>query len=316
MKCLVSGATGFIGRSLCRRLVLDGHAVMALSKSGGPLPDGTPTMAMDLSLNLPSVEQLQGIDVVFHLAGIAHQHAPASAYAALNERATVALAERCQQAGVGRFIFLSSVKAMGPARDHVSRTESDCRPPSDPYGQSKWRAECQLREASDKSPMSVVVIRPALVYGREPKGNLALLARGVRAGLPRPPAGGARSMIALEDLVEALLLVASSPLEGAHTWIAADSRPYSTRFLYDQLRSAAGRGTGLAWLPAPGWRLAAAVLDLCTGKRGESTYDKLFGTELYSAAALMQATGWRPAVRFEMLAPPMLRAASAQKEGG
>lgn len=310
MKCLVSGATGFIGRSLCRRLVLEGHTVTALSKSGRPLPDGTPTLALDLAQSLPSAEQLQGVDVVFHLAGIAHQHAPDSAYVALNERATVGLAGRCQQAGVGRFVFLSSVKAMGPARQGEPRAESDCLPPDEPYGRSKWRAECQLREAFESGPMNVVIVRPALVYGPRPKGNLALLARGMRAGLPRPPAGGGRSMIALDDLVAALLLVASLPLEGVHTWIAADPRPYSTRFLYDQLRAAAGRGAGLAWLPAPGWRLAAAVLDLCTGRRGESTYHKLFGTELYSATALMQATGWRPAVRFELLAPELLRAGS------
>lgn len=285
---------------------------MALSKTGRPLPDGAPTVALDLAQSLPSAEQLRGVDVVFHLAGIAHQHAPDSAYVELNERATVALAARCQQAGVGRFVFLSSVKAMGPARHREPRAENDCLAPEDSYGRSKWRAECQLREAFESGPMSVVIVRPALVYGARPKGNLALLARGVRAGLPRPPVGGARSMIALEDLVAALLLVASLPLQqGVRTWIAADPRPYSTRFLYDQLRTAAGRGAGLAWLPAPLWRLAAAVLDLYTGQRGESTYHKLFGTELYSAAALMQATGWHPAVRFEQLAPELLRAGSA-----
>ena len=58
-----------------------------------------------------------------------------------------------------------------------------------------------------------------------------------------------------------------------------------------------------------------ALLDLRAGRRGESTYHKLFGTELYSAAALMQATGWRPRVRFEMVAQDMLRAASAQEAG-
>jgi len=289
---------------------------MALSKTGGPLPDGTPTLALDLAHSLPSAEQLRDVDVVFHLAGIAHQHAPESAYVELNERATLALARRCQQAGVGRFVFLSSVKAMGPARHAEPRAESDCLPPEDPYGQSKWRAECQLREALDNGPMSLVIVRPALVYGPRPKGNLALLARGVRRGLPRPPAGGARSMIALDDLVAALLLVASLPLQGVRTWIAADQIPYSTRFLYDQLRYAAGRGAGLAWCPAALWRLAATVLDLFTGRRGESTYQKLFGTELYDAAALMQATGWRPAVRFEQLAPELLRTgAEAEGEG-
>ncbi|MCP5165144.1 MAG: hypothetical protein H6990_08805 [Pseudomonadales bacterium] len=122
-------------------------------------------------------------------------------------------------------------------------------------------------------------------------------------------------MIALDDLVAALLLVASLPLQGSTPGSRPTPNPIRHVF-YDRLRTAAGRGTGLAWLPAPLWRLAAALLDLRAGRRGGSTYDKLFGTELYSAAALMQATGWRPAVRFEQLAPQLLRAGSAGEVGG
>jgi len=317
VKCLVSGATGFIGSSLCQRLLRDGHTLIPLSQSGAPLPDGTPSRALDLARSLPDTNLLEGLEVVFHLAGIAHRNAPAAAYTDLNERATMALARRAAEAGVQRFVFLSSVKAMGPANGDAPRAEGDCSVPVDAYGQSKWRAECALREAFRDSAMSVVILRPALVYGPRAKGNLALLARGIRAGLPRPPERGGRSMVALEDLVEALCLVATLPLQGVHTWIVTDSRGYSSRYLYDQLRRAAGRPVGRSWLPLPLWRLAAAAKDLLTPGGGESTYQRLFGTELYSSSALTEATGWRPRVHFEAVAAAMIgsTARSAPGEG-
>lgn len=290
----MTGATGFIGRGLCQRLADEGHKVLALSRSGGALADGSPSLAMDLAGELPSQAQLRDMDAIFHLAGIAHQHAAASLYHELNELATIALARRCAEAGVQRFVFVSSVKAMGPPTGPEPRLEADCNQPTDAYGQSKWRAEQALRQEFATSAMTVIILRPALVYGPQPRGNLALLARGVKAGLPRPPALGARSMIALDDLLELLLLLASQPLTGVHTWIAADGQCYSTRMVYDLMRAALGMGQGRAWLPRLGWRLAAGLLDLRSGDGPASTYERLFGTELYSAAALMEATGWRP----------------------
>jgi UDP-glucose 4-epimerase len=290
VKCLVSGATGFIGSSLCQRLLRDSHTLIPLSQSGAPLADGTPSRALDLARTLPDTALLEGVE----------------AYTELNERATRALARRAAEAGVRRFVFLSSVKAMGPSSGESPRAEGDCSAPADAYGRSKWRAECALHEAFKDSAMSVVILRPALVYGPRAKGNLALLARGISAGLPRPPERGCRSMVALDDLVEALCLVATRPLQGVHTWIVADSRGYSSRYLYDQLRRAGGRPVGRSWLPLPLWRLAATAMDLVIGGAGESTYQRLFGTELYCSAALTEATGWRPRVRFEAVAAAMM----------
>ena len=89
MKCLVTGATGYIGRHLCRQLIARGDSITALSKTGTLLPDSTPTSAIDLARSMPQRELFEGVDVVFHLAGIAHQNAPASAYRELNELATL-----------------------------------------------------------------------------------------------------------------------------------------------------------------------------------------------------------------------------------
>jgi nucleoside-diphosphate-sugar epimerase len=306
VKCLVTGATGYIGRHLCRQLLARGDSITALSKAGASLPDGTPTTAIDLARKMPEQELFDGVDVVFHLAGIAHQNAPASAYREVNELATLQLARLSAAAGVGSFVFLSSVKAMGPATNAGERSEQDCSAPDDPYGWSKWSAENALQAEFARGPMGVVILRPALVYGPVPKGNLALLARAVRAGLPRPPDLGARSMVSVADLVDLLCLVGREPQPGVRTFIASDGERYSTRFVYDQLKLAQGRPVGRAWLPTAGWRLAAALLDLRRGRQGETTFDKLFGTELYSNRAVLAATPWQPRLRLQDVASRMM----------
>ena len=294
MKCLVTGASGFVGRQLCRQLAVNTQTVIALSRSGASLPDGTATVALDLATQEPDVALLQGVDVVYHLAGIAHQRATESAYQQLNYRATVKLARLSATAGVKCFVFVSSVKAMGAPDSARPRREDECTVPDDPYSLSKWQAECALRDEFSDSAMSVIILRPALVYGPGAKGNLGLLAAGVRLGMPRPPADGARSVMALQDLVDLLCKVVNEPTPGVHTWIACDNRPYSTRAIYDLMRTASGKGAGVAWLPRWGWRLGAALLDLLSPRGNESTFDKLFGSELYSNAAVLAHTDWRP----------------------
>ena len=306
MKSLVSGATGFIGRQLCQQLTARGDTVIALSRSGANLPGGIPTRARDLTQGEVDDTWLQGVDVVFHLAGIAHQQAPDGDYDCLNVDAVLRLARQAAAAGVHCFIFLSSVKAMGSAPNGDPRSEQDCSPSRNPYGLSKWRAECALREAFEDSDMAVVILRPALVYGAQPKGNLRLLADGVRLGLPRPPLGGARSMVALPDLVDLLCLLSIRHPPGINTWIVTDGNDYSAREVYDILRSAAGKGRGVAWLPRWGWRLGAWLLDRISRDIGEPTWDKLFGAERYSNGALLAATGWRPRHTLRSLARDIL----------
>jgi nucleoside-diphosphate-sugar epimerase len=260
---------------------------------------------------MPPQNWLAGVDTVFHLAGIAHQQAAESAYRQVNELATIQLAQLAANAGVRSFVFLSSVKAMGEARDNTQRTEQACNTPTDAYGLSKARAESALRAGLSNSPMAVAILRPALVYGPAVKGNLGLLARGVRAGLPRPPELGARSMVASADLVDLMCIAAEEAKPGVQTWIATDGQRYSARGIYDQLREAAGLGVGTSWLPTAGWRLACLLRDWHGGGHIEPTFEKLFGTELYSNRAVQAATRWRPRLRLRDVAAELVGAAGA-----
>ena len=276
-----------------------GDEVVALSRAGGHVADSLPSVACDLVGNEVDDALFAGVDTVYHLAGVAHQSAPAAAYDALNYGATLRLARRARECGVRCFVFLSSVKAMGPPPGPGARSEGDCVAPVGAYARSKRQAEDALFAEYVESPMNVLIVRPALVYGAGVKGNLRQLARAVRRGLPRPPEGGRRSMIALADLTDLLCHVAQHAPPGNHTWIACGAGSYSTRDLYDLMRAALGRDKGSAWLPRPLWRLAATALDLVSLNRGESTYSKLFGTELYANQRVVADTGWRPGVRLE-----------------
>lgn len=290
----MTGATGFIGTQLCKQLSACGVTAVALSHTGAMLPDGRATHAIDLAVEAVPDTLLEGAEVVFHLAGVAHQSAPADAYAQLNHRATVSLAEAAAEQGVKRFIYLSSVKAMGAATHEKPRNEADCILPSDPYGLFKLRAEQDLQELAARTSMSIAILRPCLVYGAKPKGNLASLAWAVRRGLPRPPEVGGRSMIAVQDLADLMIQIArgSSPCSG--TWIVSDGNQYSLRTVHDSMRRALGKSPAFSWVPLWAWRLAALAVDGIRRSNIESSYDKLFGTELYSNTALLRDHDWRP----------------------
>lgn len=302
MHALVTGATGYVGREFCRQLTASGRGFVPLSCNGAALPCGRVTHAVDLRREPVDGALLKGVDVVYHLAGIAHQQAPEQLHEAVNYLATLALAEAAERAGVRLFVYLSSVKAMGPAPGSGPRREDEVAAPSSAYGLSKWRAECALRKQFAGSAMAVVILRPALVYGPHPRGNLQWLLRAARCGLPAPPEGGVRSMIGVEDLAGLLLRLPQVVGEGIHTWIVTDGESYSTRYVYRLLREALGRRDRRA-LPAWCWRILAAGLDALQRQPRGSSYGKLFGAERYDNRALLRATGWQPRQTLASVAP-------------
>lgn len=292
MTCLVTGASGFIGRALCVRLLADGVELIATSRSGSVLDGGLQTRAMDPLL--PKAALLRGVSSVVHLAGVAHQHADVGKYNRVNVEATLALAEAAAAAGVKQFIYFSSVKAMGPPQDTHARTESELTLPVDAYGRSKREAELQLATLCAEREMSLVVLRPCLVYGPEARANLHLLARLARWRALRPPVGGRRSMVGLQDLVALVSLLVQQPPGGSHTWIVTDDRPCTARQMYDGFREVQGLRSGWQCLPRPLWRVACRMVDGVRGEAAGSTAQKLFGNEMYDGSAVREATGWMP----------------------
>ena len=211
MKVLVSGATGFIGSKLVNYLYKNDYDLRLLSRNC----KSKNTIQCDLlSDNIPH-RALSNIDIVFHLAGFAHDTigtGETQNYYKLNVNATVRLANLAVKANVKRFIFLSSTKAGGIPHVNQCADENDQNDPECIYGKTKREAELRLLEIGRKSNMHISIIRPSLVYGPNVKGNLKLMLNGINRGWfpPLPEIGNRRSLIHVDDLVKAILLAAVS----------------------------------------------------------------------------------------------------------
>jgi nucleoside-diphosphate-sugar epimerase len=285
-KTLITGANGFIGRRLRQpgeRLLVRGVGV-APGEVCGDLLDADSLAAA-----------CSGIETVFHCAGYAHafNSSDHDAHWRINYQGTRNLAEAAGQAGVGRFVFLSSVKAMAEPGDACA-DENWPGEPATPYGKAKRMAEDAVLEAGAKYGMHVVNLRLAMVYGRGGRGNLERMARAIRAGWfpPLPETGNKRSLVHVDDVVAAMRLVAERPEANGRTYIVADPQAYSGREIYDAVRAA------LAVPPAPtftvpAWALRAA--GRLNGRLGEIV-DRLIGSACYSPARIERELGWRARV--------------------
>lgn len=287
-KTLVAGASGFIGRRLLR------PGDRALARTAGDNPDGVGGDLLDpASLALACA----GIETVFHCAGYAHAFASSDpdAHWRINFEGARNLVNAAGAAGVRRFIFLSSVKAMAEPGDECV-DEDWPGEPATPYGKAKRAAEDAVLEAGERYGMHVVNLRLAMVYGRGGRGNLERMARGIRAGWfpPLPETGNRRSLVHVDDVVEVMRLVAERPEANSRTYIVADARAYSGREIQDAMRAVL-RAPTLRWsVPAGVLRAAGRI----NGRLGEIV-DRLIGSACYSPARIERELGWRAKVGLE-----------------
>mgnify|MGYP000108954966 CR=1 FL=1 len=137
--------------------------------------------------------------------------------------------------------------------------------------------------------MHVSIIRPSLVYGPNVKGNLQLMLSGIKKGWfpPLPEMGNRRSMIHVDDLVRAILLIAEDKRANGEIFIATDGTPYSSREIYDSMCSAAGKSI-------PKWSMPEALFNLASlvSPRIKYKINKLLCDECYSSAKL-EALGFK-----------------------
>jgi len=284
---LISGASGFIGRLLVQAI---NGSIRVLSRAKH---SDFETVICDLQSDVIPDDALYGIDTVFHLAGFTHDMRNASEvsdiYYKVNVSATVQLAELAVKAGVKKFVFVSSVKAGGSPDFEVCASESDQGDPEGVYGKTKREAELKLLKIGKESGMHVSIIRPSLVYGPNAKGNLQLMLSGIKKGwfTPLPETGNKRSMIHVDDLVRAILLVADDDRANREVFIATDGVPHSSREIYDAMCDVIGKTT-------PKWSVPKILFDIVSllSPRIKYKINKLLGDECYSSAKL-EALGFK-----------------------
>jgi len=296
MKILVTGASGFIGLSLCKHLnALDCELVPSVRR-----PTGIPNEII-LSKDEEWIFALNGCNVVIHLAGRAHVIKGETGdsllqYRLVNVQGTEDLAKQAVKAGVQRFVYISSIKVNGErtAQNHAF-IPGDIPNPEDAYGQSKLEAEEGLRQISAETGMEVVIIRPPLVYGPGVKANFAALMRAVQKGYPLPLGAvhNQRSLIALDNLVDFIITCISHPLAANQTFVVSDGQDLSTTELLKGMAKAADVPSRL--LPVPVWALQAAASVLGKG----DVIQRLCGNLQVDISKARTLLGWVPPISVE-----------------
>jgi nucleoside-diphosphate-sugar epimerase len=286
----ITGSTGFIGKRLINAIDAIGGRVRVLSRNNHPYYE---TVVCNLESGLLPSNALDGVDVVFHLAGFAHDIRDASKisglYYKVNVNATVQLANLAVRSGVKSFVFVSSVKAGGSPTLGTCANEKDQKSIEDVYGKTKYEAELKLLKIGNESGMHVSIIRPSLVYGPKVKGNLQLMLAGIKKGWfpPLPETGNKRSMIHVDDLVRAILLVAEDDRADGEIFIATDGIPHSSREIYNAMCGVTGKSI-------PKWSVPKILFDIASlaSPRIKYKINKLLGDECYSSAKL-EALGFK-----------------------
>ena len=293
---LISGASGFIGSRL---LSLGARALVRKScEMAG-------AMVGDLADVASLLRACTGIGTVFHCAGYAHAFANSdpAAHWRINFEGTRNLAESAGRAGVGRFVFLSSVKAMAEPGDNLADEDWPSEPAT-AYGRAKRAAESAVLAAGAQYGMHVVNLRLAMVYGSGGRGNLERMGRLVQRGLfpPLPETGNHRSLVHVDDVVEVMRLVAEDDRANGRTYIVAAAEAPSGRQLYDALREAFGMSRCRWTVPEFALRLAGRCgdgLETVMRRRlplDSEALDRLLGSAWYSPARIERELGWRARV--------------------
>jgi nucleoside-diphosphate-sugar epimerase len=287
LRILVTGAGGFVGRGLVPALVAAGHRVRAASRGFEPLPEGVESAVVgDLRRPVNLSQAFQDVDAVVHGAGISQADPGISeeTYREVNAGVTAALAKAARQAGVRRFVLLSSIRAQaGPSATEII-TEETPPAPTDAYGRSKLEAERLLAD----SGVPAVSLRPVVIHGPGMRFNMAALAALARSPWPLPLGSlrARRSVLARDHLVDAIqLALESEAMTGPY--LVADPGPLTLGEIVGALRSGWNRRPAVFPAPTGAIRLAARLA-------GRSAAADRLADALVADPGRLLAAGWRP----------------------
>ncbi|HQT31479.1 MAG TPA: SDR family oxidoreductase [Thiobacillus sp.] len=298
MKVLVTGANGFVGRFLCECLKAHGHVVIPVVRRVSSLAGEVVVGSINGETDWASV--LADCDAVAHLSARVHvmnedSHDPLALYRATNTDATLNLARQAAQAGVKRFVFISTIKVNGEGRD-VSYRETDAAAPMDAYAISKWEAEQGLQQIAADTGLEVVILRPPLVYGPGVKANFLRLMQVIKKGWPLPLGAirNRRSLLYLGNFVDAIRVCIEHPAAAGQTFLLDDGEPVSTPELIRAVAKSLGRPARLLAVPVGVLELAGALL----GKR--AAVARLTGSLYVDSSVIRSRLGWTPPFSMEV----------------
>lgn len=302
---VVTGATGFIGRHVCRHLLDQGATVHGVARDDPGIPGVQSYRISGLDDAAGLARALAGAYGVVHLAGRAHVGESASPavealYRRVNADGAGAVLDAAAGAGVRRFILASSVKAVGEASGQTPWTEATDPRPADPYGRSKRAAEQMVMSAAAARGIEAVALRFPLVYGPGVKANMLRLFGAVHRRAPLPVGGirNQRSLLYLGNLAAAvshLLLVGAM---GRGVYFLSDGRNLSTPELVRGIGRALGHGPLVVSIPE--WllnglgRIGDGIRRFAPFPLGSQQIQRLTGSLAVDSSAFMRDFGFRP----------------------
>jgi UDP-glucose 4-epimerase len=239
---------------------------------------------------------LDGCDMVIHMAGQVPRRGVSPAdFNRVNAAGTARLVEQAIAAGTKRFIYMSSVSAVVESDAKVGVDErTPTAPALSPYGESKREAELHIRSFAQAGRVGIS-IRPPLVYGPDARGRWGALQRLAASGLPLPFASveNRRSLIAIDNLVDALLAVIATAesRDTSGSYFVGDELPVSVRDMFIWLRE--GMGLPPRIFAVPEARLKA--LFKWIGQ--EATSRPLLGDLVIDSKRFREVFGWNPPLR-------------------
>lgn len=315
--CLITGATGFIGGHLARRLAATGIPVRCLARPGSDTAEleklDTQIVRGDLTDRRSLSAAVEGCSHVFHCGALVTDWATRDEIAAVNVAGTRSLLEAAANAGVARFIHLSTTDVYGyPDRPGVDETYTATRF-RNWYAQSKLEAEIEVRRAEARSGLATVILRPATVYGPGSKEVVGEIARAIRARHMllidggRPVAG----LCYVENLIDAALLALDHHAAPGNAFNVTDGLATTWRQFTDDL--AAGLGAPRVRLSLPyrsaylvglaleeGYRLLRSATGLTIPALLSRQAVQVLGKgQDFSNRKARETLGWNPRVSYD-----------------
>jgi nucleoside-diphosphate-sugar epimerase len=274
LRVAITGANGFIGRALADHLAAMGHATVCLARRDGVIYTDIDDLA----------RRLDGAHAVVHLAARAHQQGRAGDFN-INQEITHAVCQAARRVEVSHLVYLSSIGVNGNATCGTPFRESDLPIPLEPYALSKMHCEQIVKD----SGLAYTLVRPSMVYGPGAPGNFSRLLGLVRSGWPLPLQGTAnqRNFLALDNLLDVLVLCLSHPAAVGELFLAADVQTISTQQLVEAMARGLDRHVRLFTPPGFALRAAAAM-------GAARTVNSLYGDLVVDTAKLQGVLGWRP----------------------
>jgi nucleoside-diphosphate-sugar epimerase len=300
-RVLVTGATGFVGLTLCDFLARSGYIVRAALRKDRLVPTciSEKVVVGDIAATTDWGEALHQVDSVLHIAARAHVLRNASAdsnlYAETNAFGTERLAISSAIAGIRRFGYLSSVKVNGEKTTEHAYSADDEPRPMDAYGASKWLGEKSVMEIADRTRMDTVIVRSPLVYGPGVRANFLRLLRWVDRGWPLPlgAINNRRSCVSIWNLCDLLVHVLKHPHAPGRTWMVSDGEDVSTPELIQRLGNVMGRRVRLVPVPVRGLRLVGGLI----GQSAEIA--RLCNSLVVNIAPTCRELQWSPPIKMD-----------------